>query len=39
MITEEFFMDPKKRSIDKASQEMLKHMEEAGIENAWDRFE
>ena len=32
-------MDPKKRSSDKASQEMLKHMEEAGIENAWDRFE
>ena len=32
-------MDPKKRSNDKASQEMLKIMCEAGIENAWDRFE
>jgi len=31
-------MDPKKRSIDKATQEMLKHMHEAGIQNAWDRF-
>jgi len=32
-------MDPKKRSSDKASQEMLELMYEAGIENAWDRFE
>jgi carbon-monoxide dehydrogenase catalytic subunit len=32
-------MDPKKRSNDKASQEMLEIMCEAGIENAWDRFE
>ena len=32
-------MDPKKRSSDKASQEMLKRMDEAGIENAWDRLE
>ena len=32
-------MDAKQRSSDKASQEMLKHMAEAGIENAWDRFE
>jgi carbon-monoxide dehydrogenase catalytic subunit len=32
-------MDPKKRSSDKAAQEMLKRMQEAGIENAWDRFE
>lgn len=32
-------MDSKKRSNDKASQEMLKIMCEAGIENAWDRFE
>ena len=32
-------MDPKKRSIDKATQEMLELMSEAGIENAWDRFE
>ncbi len=32
-------MEPEKRSSDKASQEMLKRMDEAGIENAWDRFE
>jgi carbon-monoxide dehydrogenase catalytic subunit len=32
-------MDSKKRSSDKASQEMLKHMEKAGLENAWDRLE
>jgi len=32
-------MDPKKRSTDKASQQMLKVMSEAGIENAWDRFD
>jgi len=32
-------MDPKKRSSDKAAQEMLKYMEEAGLENAWDRLE
>jgi len=32
-------MDPKKRSSDKATQEMLKRMSEAGTENAWDRFE
>ncbi len=32
-------MDSKKRSSDKASQEMLEYMSEAGIENAWDRFE
>jgi len=32
-------MDPKKRSIDKASQEMLERMYEAGIKNAWDRLE
>jgi len=32
-------MDPKERSSDKASQEMIKQMAEAGIENAWDRFE
>ena len=32
-------MDPKKRSSDKATQEMLKLMSEADIENAWDRFE
>ena len=32
-------MDPKKRSSDKAAQQMLKHMADAGIENAWDRFE
>ncbi len=32
-------MDPKKRSDDKATQEMLKHVNEAGVETAWDRFE
>ena len=32
-------MDAKKRSSDKATQEMLECMHEAGIENAWDRFE
>ena len=32
-------MEPKKRSSDKAAQEMLEHMSEAGIENAWDRLE
>jgi carbon-monoxide dehydrogenase catalytic subunit len=32
-------MEPKKRSSDKASQEMLKYMADAGLENAWDRFE
>ncbi len=32
-------MEPKKRSSDKAAQEMLKYMEEAGLENAWDRLE
>jgi len=32
-------MDPEKRSIDKASQEMIKRMDDAGHENAWDRFE
>ncbi|GAI91808.1 unnamed protein product, partial [marine sediment metagenome] len=32
-------MDAKQRSSDKASQEMLKHMADAGIENAWERLE
>jgi len=32
-------MDPKKRSNDKAAQEMLKRANEVGIETAWDRFE
>jgi len=32
-------MEPKKLSIDKASQEMLERMAEAGLENAWDRYE
>jgi carbon-monoxide dehydrogenase catalytic subunit len=32
-------MEPKKRSSDKAAQEMLKYMEEAGLKNAWDRLE
>jgi carbon-monoxide dehydrogenase catalytic subunit len=32
-------MEPKKRSSDKASQEMLDLMADAGLENAWERFE
>ncbi len=32
-------MDPKERSIDKASQEMIAQMDEAGLQNAWDRFD
>jgi len=32
-------MDPEKRSSDKASQEMLAHMAQAGQQNAWDRFD
>jgi carbon-monoxide dehydrogenase catalytic subunit len=32
-------MEPKKRSSDKASQQMLELMADAGLENAWDRFE
>ncbi|KPL24513.1 MAG: carbon monoxide dehydrogenase, partial [Phycisphaerae bacterium SM1_79] len=32
-------MDSKKRSSDKATQEMLKNLSEASIETAWDRFE
>jgi len=32
-------MDPKKRSSDKAAQEMLKRISEADIETVWDRFE
>jgi len=32
-------MDPKERSSDKAAQEMIQHMADAGQENAWDRFE
>ncbi|MHC4364846.1 MAG: anaerobic carbon-monoxide dehydrogenase catalytic subunit [Planctomycetota bacterium] len=32
-------MDPKERSSDKAAQEMIKRMAEAGIANAWDRLE
>ncbi len=32
-------MDAKKRSSDKASQEMIELMAEAGIANAWDRLE
>jgi carbon-monoxide dehydrogenase catalytic subunit len=31
-------MDSKKRSEDKATEEMLKNLSEAGIETAWDRF-
>jgi carbon-monoxide dehydrogenase catalytic subunit len=32
-------MEPKKHSSDKAAQEMIDLMAEAGLENAWDRFE
>ena len=32
-------MDPKERSIDKAAQEMIARMAEAGQQNAWDRLE
>ena len=32
-------MDAKKRSSDKASQEMISQMAQAGQQNAWDRFE
>ena len=32
-------MEPKERSIDKASQEMIAHMAKAGQQNAWDRFD
>ncbi|MBA7690058.1 Carbon monoxide dehydrogenase 1 [subsurface metagenome] len=32
-------MNPKKRSSDKATQEMIAHMAEAGQQNAWDRLE
>ncbi len=33
------FMDPKERSVDKASQEMIAHMAAAEHENAWDRLD
>ena len=32
-------MDPKKRSIDKAAQEMIARMAKAGQQNAWDRLD
>ncbi len=32
-------MDPKKRSNDKASQQMMKHIADNGFESAWDRLE
>jgi carbon-monoxide dehydrogenase catalytic subunit len=32
-------MDPKKRSSDKAAQEMIEQMAQAGLETAWDRLE
>ncbi|MCP4709363.1 MAG: anaerobic carbon-monoxide dehydrogenase catalytic subunit [Planctomycetes bacterium] len=32
-------MDPKERSIDKASQEMIQHMADTGQQNAWDRLD
>jgi carbon-monoxide dehydrogenase catalytic subunit len=33
------FMDPQERSVDKAAQEMITHMADAGQQNAWDRLE
>jgi len=32
-------MEPKERSCDKAAQEMIERMAEAGQQNVWDRFE
>ncbi|MHC4070139.1 MAG: hypothetical protein ACYSR8_11320 [Planctomycetota bacterium] len=32
-------MEPKERSSDKAAQEMIARMAEAGQQNAWDRLE
>ena len=32
-------MEPKERSIDKAAQEMIAHMAQAGQQNVWDRLE
>ena len=32
-------MDVEKRSVDKAAQTMIKVMDEAGIDNVWDRLE
>ncbi len=32
-------MDPKKRSSDKAAQEMITHMAQAGQQNVWDRLD
>lgn len=32
-------MEAEKRSSEKASQEMIKHMADAGLENAWDRLD
>ena len=32
-------MDVEKRSSDKAAQKMIKHMDEQGQENAWDRLD
>ncbi len=32
-------MDPKERSNDKASQQMMKHIADNGFESAWDRLE
>jgi carbon-monoxide dehydrogenase catalytic subunit len=38
-ISVEIFMDVEKRSSDKAAQEMIKRMAEAGQQNAWDRLD
>lgn len=32
-------MEPQERSADKATQEMIEHMSEAGQQNAWDRLQ
>ena len=32
-------MDPKERSVDKAAQEIIAHMDQAGQENIWDRLD
>ncbi len=32
-------MEPEKRSVDKAAQEILIRMSQAGQENAWDRLD
>jgi carbon-monoxide dehydrogenase catalytic subunit len=38
-MTKGKFMDPKKRSSDKAAQQILNRMHEHGLQSAWDRLE